>query len=363
MEILMSKKIGSVGDMHVHHVGGDRYEIHGPSGLAGAFSVDKKGDFMGQRVTRDKEQQQKLTDIMVSHAKGEMKKSQEGLWKSVVDKLEELKKGKGMSKIEDLGKAISKHIEGGDHTEAALILTNHPDIQEDHLEDAITHPKSSSKVIKSAKSRAKSEGLNHLAKKAFDRFYEDLTKSLDLSKGKMDGVEIGGSPDSKNTKTYEKEFEKKDKDKDSYSPRYGQKGDFEHFEDVADANRSFHPKQVSAEGRKRGNFNWGEYNQAKKDLSEVKSKSGPVKTLKDLSPSDKANLEAQYGTKIKKDDKAHPPGSPEDSAHDVAELDRSISEEMKGLSSGEKRQMLSHLRQLKDKSKHRSKENQQAGQD
>ena len=138
---------------------------------------------------------------------------------------------------------------------------------------------------------AKNAGLGHLKKKHIDQmvnkalqpkavepvnkskaYFSYLKKSIDeLFKGRMGGVDIGGSPDSKNTKTYEESFEK--------------------------------------------------------------------------------------------DDKPHPPGSAEDSAHDVAELDHSIAEEMKGLSSEEKKDMLAHLRTLKDKKKHRSTENKEAGSD
>jgi hypothetical protein len=105
-----------------------------------------------------------------------------------------------------------------------------------------------------------------------DSFVDSLKKSLEnLFKGKSDSVEVGGSKDSANTKTYKESFEK--------------------------------------------------------------------------------------------DDKPHAPGSPEDSAHDVVELDHSIAEELKSLSSDEKKEMLAHLRTLKDKSKHRSSENREVGSD
>ncbi len=64
-----------------------------------------------------------------------------------------------------------------------------------------------------------------------------------------------------------------------------------------------------------------------------------------------------------KDDKAHPPGSPEDQAHDVIELDESLQAEMKDLSPNEKSDMLEHLRNYKkDPQKwKRSKKNIKAG--
>lgn len=103
-------------------------------------------------------------------------------------------------------------------------------------------------------------------------FLSTLKKTVDeFFKGKMDGVEVGGSKDSNNSKTYEQNFEK--------------------------------------------------------------------------------------------DDKPHPPGSPEDSAHDVAELNRSISSELKGLSPEGKKKMLAHLRTLKDADKKRSPDNEKAGKD
>lgn len=64
---------------------------------------------------------------------------------------------------------------------------------------------------------------------------------------------------------------------------------------------------------------------------------------------------------VQKDDKPHPPGSPEDEAHDVVEFDKKLRDEMKDLSPEGKRKMLEHLRTLKDKSEWRSYKNQKAG--
>jgi hypothetical protein len=66
---------------------------------------------------------------------------------------------------------------------------------------------------------------------------------------------------------------------------------------------------------------------------------------------------------VKKDDKPHHPNSPEDSAHDVVEEGSSLKEEIESLSPKDKSDMLSHIRTLKDKNKHRSEQNAQAGQD
>lgn len=66
---------------------------------------------------------------------------------------------------------------------------------------------------------------------------------------------------------------------------------------------------------------------------------------------------------IKKDDKPHPPESPEDSAHDVVEEGASLKDEIDSLSSQERDDMLTHLRTLKDKRKHRSETNAKAGED
>jgi hypothetical protein len=65
-------------------------------------------------------------------------------------------------------------------------------------------------------------------------------------------------------------------------------------------------------------------------------------------------------TPITKDDKPHPPNSPEDKAHDVAEDGENLKEALKEIR-GNGSEVLSHLRTLKDKSKHRSPENKKAG--
>lgn len=138
---------------------------------------------------------------------------------------------------------------------------------------------------------SKNAGLGHLKKKHIDDmvnkalqpkapepvsksddFINSLKKSLDeLFKGRMGYVEVGGSPDSKNTKTYEESFGK--------------------------------------------------------------------------------------------DDAAHDPGSPEDSAHDVMEEDASLEDEIKDLDPEERAAMLSHLRTLKDRRKLRSQDNRGKGKD
>jgi len=64
-----------------------------------------------------------------------------------------------------------------------------------------------------------------------------------------------------------------------------------------------------------------------------------------------------------KDDAPHAPGSPEDSAHDVVEEGADLQEELKDLSSEEKKEMLAHLRTLKDKRKLRSEDNREKGKD
>lgn len=123
----------------------------------------------------------------------------------------------------------------------------------------------------------KSNGQWSLEKRCWDGYeptpgkkpYEEGSCKPETKKGEMDGVEVGGSKDSKNTKTYEKEFEK--------------------------------------------------------------------------------------------DDKPHAPGSAKDSAHDVVEEGRSLEEELKDLSPEERDDMLAHLRTLKSKREHRSKENRKAG--
>jgi hypothetical protein len=66
---------------------------------------------------------------------------------------------------------------------------------------------------------------------------------------------------------------------------------------------------------------------------------------------------------VKKDDRPHDPESPEDSAHDVIEEGASLKEEIESLSPEDRDDMLRHLRSLKDKSKHRSAQNAEAGKD
>lgn len=66
---------------------------------------------------------------------------------------------------------------------------------------------------------------------------------------------------------------------------------------------------------------------------------------------------------VKKDDAPHEPGSPEDSAHDVVEEGSPLEDEIKDLSPDERKDMLAHLRTLKDKRKHRSEENKRKGMD
>lgn len=63
---------------------------------------------------------------------------------------------------------------------------------------------------------------------------------------------------------------------------------------------------------------------------------------------------------ISKDDKPHPANSPEDKAHDIAEDGEKLPEALKEVR-GDGAEMLSHLRTLKDKSKHRSPENKKIG--
>lgn len=65
-----------------------------------------------------------------------------------------------------------------------------------------------------------------------------------------------------------------------------------------------------------------------------------------------------------KDNMPHPPKSPEDSAHDVAEEKSPLKEELKTQKTSAKRQeLLRHLRSLKDSGKLRSKQNQEHGKD
>ena len=476
----MSTKIGSVGNMDVHHTGNDRYEVHGPSGLAGVFSVNSDGDYMGQRVTSDKEQQQKLTDMMISHAKNNsMKKSKKEFSESIKKSINQLLKGRVDNKrvgdsldsealekaIKDLRgnsdnnlqyakKKISDRVKqhhaetfadhptkgknlyqlqgsvrGGDKAYAGLNQTSpdgstkalsrvsssdivmrrkegmdhgigsdhklakpiHKD-EHDKLKTAIQdwNSKNSEKIKNHLDFKNKAEktiselsekhgtkgGLGAFRKKHIDQMIDkalapnksELTKSLteklsNLFKGRMDGVDIGGSPNSKNTKTYESEFEKKEGRLTRYTPRFGVSEDEERANRVASENKPLNPKTLSRQAKQNNSFDREAFAEAKEDLDEIKAKSGPVKTEKELTSEEKSKLESQYSAKYKKDDQPHSPGSPEDSAHDVVELDHSIAEEMKDLSSEEKKEMLAHLRTLKDKNKHRSPENREAGAD
>lgn len=76
-----------------------------------------------------------------------------------------------------------------------------------------------------------------------------------------------------------------------------------------------------------------------------------------------AGLVQQSEREVCKDDAPHEAGSPEDSAHDVAEEGSSLEDEIKGLDDEEKKIMLQHLRTLKDKRKHRSEKNKDKGKD
>jgi hypothetical protein len=61
---------------------------------------------------------------------------------------------------------------------------------------------------------------------------------------------------------------------------------------------------------------------------------------------------------LKKDDKPHPAGSPEERSHAVAEGKEKLPDAIKDLKSpGDQKKMLDHLRTLKDPSQHRSPEN------
>ena len=64
---------------------------------------------------------------------------------------------------------------------------------------------------------------------------------------------------------------------------------------------------------------------------------------------------------MNKDDAPHEAGSPEDSAHDVAEEDSSLEDELKDLHPEDRPLLLGHLRTLKDKRKHRSEQNKKIG--
>jgi len=73
---------------------------------------------------------------------------------------------------------------------------------------------------------------------------------------------------------------------------------------------------------------------------------------------------AANNNEIKKDDKPHPPGSPEERSHAVAEQGVSIPDAirtMKNPSANNKKRLMDHLRQLADKSKRRSPSNVKAG--
>jgi hypothetical protein len=102
----------------------------------------------------------------------------------------------------------------------------------------------------------------------------------------------------------------------------------------------------------------------KKQDAEMKANPAPVKTFSDeekktMYPTEKVKLSAN----MKKDDEAHQPGSPQDSAHDVVEENSDLANEMKDLSPDERSAMLEHIRSLKDKRKLRSPANQEKGKD
>jgi hypothetical protein len=88
------------------------------------------------------------------------------------------------------------------------------------------------------------------------------------------------------------------------------------------------------------------------------------KRIDELSKKIKACMEKMQKESMDKDDKPHLPGTPEDKAHDVVEEGESVKEAIHGLkdkSEDSKKEMLSHLRSLKDKSQLRSPENREAG--
>jgi hypothetical protein len=66
------------------------------------------------------------------------------------------------------------------------------------------------------------------------------------------------------------------------------------------------------------------------------------------------------GYSVKKDDKPHPPNSPEDKAHDISEDGEQIAEAA-GKVKGDKSKMFEHLRTLTDTSQERSPKNKKAG--
>lgn len=73
---------------------------------------------------------------------------------------------------------------------------------------------------------------------------------------------------------------------------------------------------------------------------------------------------AIVGSAMNKDDEAHEPGSPADSAHDVVEdSNNNMHQEIKSLSPAQREIMLQHLRTLRDKEKHRSPSNKEKGKD
>lgn len=67
--------------------------------------------------------------------------------------------------------------------------------------------------------------------------------------------------------------------------------------------------------------------------------------------------------KVKKDDKPHPAGSPQDKAHDVVEEGQSLRSALRQTRGGSagRSKLLAHLRTLKDRSKLRSPENRAVG--
>lgn len=82
----------------------------------------------------------------------------------------------------------------------------------------------------------------------------------------------------------------------------------------------------------------------------------------EVAPEESTNRKT-YLKEFEKDDAPHAPGSPEDSAHDVVEEGASLESEIKDLSPEERKDMLAHLRTLKDRRKQRSAENKKKGMD
>jgi hypothetical protein len=91
----------------------------------------------------------------------------------------------------------------------------------------------------------------------------------------------------------------------------------------------------------------------KKEINESYSTVPMAPPINDVNVSKKRGLD--------KDNKPHPPGSPEAAAHDVVELNHNLFEELKNLSDKDKKIMLEHLRSLKTKKDLRSPKNRKAG--